>query len=140
MCPSDLPGAPASVSSTAASAEPASSGAWRADLAAAEDRLRAEFRQLGASHEAPARPVVERASVDKETIASVRSLVAESERRQQRELALRVAEVFKDVQAQRQADLVKIERNLGLLQNTTGIEVARQREMINSLAVRVSQR
>ena len=69
-----------------------------------------------------------------------RALVAESERNQQRELALRVAEVFRDVQAQRQADLVKIDRSLSLLQNNTGVEVMRQRQLINSLAVRVSQR
>jgi hypothetical protein len=77
---------------------------------------------------------------DKDVMVRMRALVADSERRQQRELALRIAEVFRDVQAQRQSDLVRIDRSLGLMQNSTGIEVARQRELLNSLAVRVSQR
>ena len=70
----------------------------------------------------------------------MRMLVAESERKQQRELALRIAEVLRDVQMQRQSDLAKIDRNLGIIQNNTGVEAMRQRQMINSLAVRVSQR
>ena len=36
------------------------------------------------------------------------TLVEESERKQQRELALRVAQVIREVNAQREADLVKI--------------------------------
>ena len=67
-------------------------------------------------------------------------LFRSSERKQQRELALRIAEVFHDVQTQRQADLVKIDRSLSMLQNNTGVEVMRQRQLINSLAVRVSQK
>jgi hypothetical protein len=75
-----------------------------------------------------------------EVIRRFRTLVRDSEQRQQRELALRVAEVARDVQAQRQADLVRIDRTLGVLQNNTGIAVRRQEQLLNSLAVRVSQR
>lgn len=142
---------------TAGVAAASGAGAWQADLAASEERLRAELRHV-AEMRAPAQdaasarlaagvagdtvntPGGERVGLDKDAMTRVRALVADSERRQQRELALRVAEVFRDVQAQRQSDLVKIDRSLGLLQNSTGIEVARQRELINSLAVRVSQR
>ena len=74
-----------------------------------------------------------------EIFRRVKALIDESERKEQRELALRVAEVSRDVQAQRQGDLAKIERSLGVLQNNTGFEVMRQRELLNSLAVRVSQ-
>ena len=69
----------------------------------------------------------------------MRQLVQESERRQQRELALRVAEVARDLQGQRQADLVKIDRSLGLIQNRTGMEVMRQQQLLNNL-LRVSQK
>jgi hypothetical protein len=69
----------------------------------------------------------------------VRSLLQESERRQQRELALRVAEVAQDAQAQRQADLMKIDRSLGLIQSRTGVEVMRTQQQLNTLAQRVSQ-
>src|SRR5262249_20369736 len=47
---------------------------------------------------------------DADLIRRVRALVEESEHRQQREIALRVAEVVRDMNAQRQADLVKIDR------------------------------
>ena len=70
----------------------------------------------------------------------VRTLLHDSEQRQQRELALRVAEVARDVQAQRQSDLVRIDRTLGVPQNNTGLAVRRQEQLLNSLAVRVSQR
>ncbi|MEQ1729603.1 MAG: hypothetical protein ABL982_14620, partial [Vicinamibacterales bacterium] len=76
---------------------------------------------------------------DAALLARVRSLVQESERRQQRELALRVAEVARDSQVQRQADLVKIDRSLGLIQRNTGVEVMRTQQQLNTLAQRVSQ-
>ncbi len=70
-------------------------------------------------------------------------MLQDSERRQQRELALRLAELMRDVQSQRQADLVKIERSLGVIQSRTGqtgIEVMRTQRQVNSLAQQVSQR
>ena len=71
-----------------------------------------------------------------------RALVEESEKRQQRELALRIAELLRDVNAQRQADLVKIDRTLGVVQNNVGIEVMKNRQQINQmdLLYRASQR
>ena len=77
---------------------------------------------------------------DDALLKRVRALIQESERRQQRELALRVAEVARDAQTQRQADLVKIDRSLGLIQSRTGVEVMRTQQQLNSLAQRVSQR
>ena len=76
---------------------------------------------------------------DAEMLRRVRALLDESERRQQRELALRVAEVLRDVNAQRQADLVKIDRSLGVVQNNLGVEVMKQRQSLN-LLYRASQR
>jgi len=72
----------------------------------------------------------------------VRALVDESEKRQQRELALRLAELARDVTAQRQADMVKIDRTLGLVQNNVGIEVMKTREKMNQmdLIYRASQK
>jgi hypothetical protein len=120
---------------------------WRSDLAALETELRAELRPAAT----PSRPVASRTADDAppaagvarvreaDIVRRVRALVEESEHRQQRELALRVAEVLRDVNVQRQADLVKIDRSLGLIQNNTGVEVLKQREVLNYL-VRVSQK
>jgi hypothetical protein len=104
---------------------------WRQDLTALESQLRDEFKM------ATGREM--RQSSDEELLRRMRTLVEESERKQQRELALRVAEVARESQAQRQADLVRIDRSLGFIQSNTGAEMLRNRQMLNNLAVRVSQ-
>ena len=108
---------------------------WTSDLAALEQRLRTELHSAAPQ---PAR--IASSSSDPELLHRVRALVDESERRQQRELALRLAEVVRDVNAQRQADLVKIDRNLGMIQRDTGVEAMKQREMINYIFRSTSQR
>ena len=68
----------------------------------------------------------------------MKALIQSSEERQQQEMALRVGTVLSDIQTQRRSDLARIERTIGVVQNNTGLEVLRQQQMINSLAVRVS--
>jgi hypothetical protein len=55
---------------------------------------------------------------------------------------LRLAELARDVTAQRQADMVRFEHKLGLVQNNVGIEVLKTREKMNQmdLIYRASQR
>jgi hypothetical protein len=109
---------------------------WRAEFTALEQRLRADVRQPS-----PAVTTVSSAgtSINTETLRRVRTLVDESERRQQRELALRLAEAVREVNAQRQADLVRIDRNIGAMQNNTGREMLRQRnEMLNYVSLRTA--
>jgi anti-sigma factor RsiW len=113
----------------------------RAELVALEQRLRDEVRTLQAGAHAvavsDAHPA--RASADGDLMRRVRTMLDEGEKRQQRELALRVGEVLRDVSAQRQADLVRIDRSLGLVENNLGVEVLKQRERVNYL-MRVNQR
>lgn len=116
-----------------ASAAAGSPAPWRAELAALERQLRTEF------HAVPPRAIPATAISDAELQRRVRSILDESERRQERELALRVAEVMKDVNAQRQADLVKIDRSLGFIQSSTYGEQMKQREVVNYL-LKVSQK
>jgi anti-sigma factor RsiW len=124
-------GSPAPAATPTAAASPAP---WRADLAALEQQLRAELQS------APARAVPAASPMsDAELQRRVRAIIDESERRQERELALRVAEVVKDVNAQRQADLVKIDRSLGFIQSSTYGEQMKQRELVNYL-LKVSQK
>jgi len=118
-------------------ADVSSPAPWRADLEAMAVALRSELQ----ASQAEARPAAGRETVD----AGVRSLITESERRQQRELALRIAELARDVQTQRRSDLEKIQYSLGIMESNLGavqnigVEVMRQRQMINDLAVPVSQ-
>ena len=105
---------------------------WRADLTALEQKVMQEVK---------AQPVATDTTADAERLVKrVRALIQESERRQQSELALRVAEVARDSQTLRQADLVKIDHSLGLIQSRTGVEVMRTQQQLNTLAQRVSQR
>jgi hypothetical protein len=113
----------------------------RAELVALEQRLREEVRVLQSGAHAvaasDAQPV--RAAADGDLMRRVRALVDEGEKRQQRELALRVGEVLRDINAQRQGDLVRIDRILGSMENNLGVEVLKQRERVNYL-MRVNQR
>jgi hypothetical protein len=125
----------------AQAAGPAAAAPWRADIAALERQLKSEIQAAQASQNASTKTVSAPAA-DAEVTRRVRALVEESEKRQQRELALRLAELARDVTAQRQADMVRIDRTLGVVQNNVGIEVMKTREKMNQmdLIYRASQR
>jgi hypothetical protein len=108
---------------------------WRSDLAALEQQLKTEFHASQVSSSVGPQSVRAASSADAETLRRVRALLEESEKRQQRELALRVAEVLQDVNRQRQADLVKVDS----MQNRLGVEVLQQRQSLNYF-MRVNQR
>jgi hypothetical protein len=105
---------------------------WKADLAALEEALRGEMGRT-ATQPVSARPD------DAETLRRVRALIDESEKRQQRELSLRVAEMSNDMRVQRTNDLRNIGRNLTEIQTTTGAELMRLYRVQNDLAVKVGQ-
>lgn len=109
--------------------------AWREALAETERRLREEF--AAAASPAVARPAAAAVATPPSRLdrAQIQELIDASERRQQRELALRIAEVVRDFEAQRRADLVQIDENLGQIE---GLTAARQREVMNYL-VRVAE-
>lgn len=136
---------PAAAPVTAAASarpEPVAAGAdapWRAELGALEQRLRRELRPEGAATVAASAQTGQSPS-DDEILARVRQLIDASESRQQRDMALRLAQALRDVEAQRRADLVRVADGLGFVEGRTGAEVARQREMLNYLMRVSSQR
>jgi Putative zinc-finger len=107
--------------------------ATRAEFVALEQRLRGEMRALQTTAHAVDTAQPPRGSADADLLRRVRALVDESEKRQQTELALRIGEVLRDVNARRQADLVKIDHSLDWMQNNLGVEVLKQRERVNYL-------
>jgi hypothetical protein len=126
---------------TIAGAEPGTivSAPWRAELTALERRLRADLRQPPAPVANVANASNPANAINNEALRRIRALVSESERRQQTELALRLAEAVREVNAQRQADLVRIDRSIGAMQNNTGREMLRQRnEMLNYVSLRTA--
>lgn len=124
------PAQPAAAAGAARGAQP-----WAADLTALEERLRTQpavGRVVAAGQPSP--EVGQAAPVTPDQVrAIVRAALADSEQRQQRELALRVAQVQRDFEGQRRADLVRIQDSLGELGGWTGAEVSRQRDMLNYL-------
>jgi anti-sigma factor RsiW len=107
-----------------------------ADLTALEQRLRREMAQVRAGS-APAAAAPLSAS-ESQVMARVRALIEESEQRQQRELALRTADIMRDVDSQRSVDLAQIQRSFGQMEGVTSAEVREQRQLLNYL-MRVSQ-
>jgi hypothetical protein len=133
--PADANAARATTVASANVQDPTSSP-WSKDLAALERDLRGAIDARPAAVAMP----ISMANGDEATLRRVRQMVQDSERRQESELALRVAEAVRELQVQRQADLVKIDRTLGLMQNRTGYEVMRTQRQMNTLAQQVSQR
>ena len=113
------------------------SGISTADLTALEQRLRQEIAQIRRA--APVREAAGPVSPSEaQLLARVRALIDESEQRQQRELALRTAQVVRDFDSQRRVDLAQIQQSFGQIEGLTGAEVREQRQMLNYL-MRVSQ-
>jgi hypothetical protein len=123
--PAAAAAAPAPVRSAAAAVTPVSQPPGmseadvRAELTSLEERLRGA---IAASRTEPA----DRGDL----LRRVESLIEASERRQQRELAFRLAQVVRDMDTQRRADLVRIEQGMGEIQGLTGREAE---QMINYL-------
>lgn len=115
---------------------------WRTELAATAEQLRREFSARAATSAEPGRivPVRSTSSADAEQIRRVASaLIEDSERRQQRELALRIQQLARDVETNRRTDLARIEYHFGKMEGQTGAAIAQQRDYMNYL-VRTSQR
>ena len=108
------------------------------DLAALERSLRAEMTQLRTTSTTSTSASAPAAAGEGQVLTRVRALIQESEERQQRELALRTAELVRDFDTQRRVDLSRIERTFGQMEGNAGAEVAQQRQMLNYL-MRVSE-
>ena len=122
---------PASVPAAARAAAPASAP-WRAELSDLERRLRTEFRSAAPPASARAASLSPDGA---KLLQQVQDLIEQSELRQRRELALRMAQVVRDFDTQRQTDLVRIQQGIGQIEGST----AADRQLLNYL-VRASQR
>jgi len=132
-----VPAASQAVATTAAAPAAGPAAVSNTELVDLERRLRAEMAQLRTATVPPgaaAPPGISEAQL----LARVRTLIEESEQRQQRELALRTAQVVRDFDSQRNLDLAQIQRSFGQIEGLTGAEVREQRQMLNYL-MRVSE-
>lgn len=141
--------APAAAASALTEAAPPANVASRDDLESLAQRLRAEMSNMRAvpvsastasSSLSPSpSPSPSVSGSESELLSRVRALIEESEQRQRRELALRTAEVVRDIDVQRQSDFTRIQRVFGQFEGTAGAEIQQQRQDLNNL-IRVSQR
>ena len=128
-------------SGTTASAAPTSApavGVSRSELAALEERLRGELTRLSAAA-TPAQPVraAVRSTDDEAMTKRFQAMLSESEERQRGELALRTAQLLRDVEIQRKVDIATLQNDIGKIQGVTGAELRQQRELTNQLINRV---
>jgi len=109
----------------------------QAQLASVQQDLRRTIESIG--RQAPALVAPVNVVDDEEIVRRTKALIAASEKRQQAELALRLADLRQDVYIQRQADLVKVQQTLNYIDRSA---VARSRltaESINSINSRLAQ-
>lgn len=100
-----------------------------ADLAVIERRLgelEQAMQQGPAAAQASATP-----DGDAELFRRVRALIADAEQRQQRDVAMRLAQVIRDFDRQRRSDIALIQQGFGQYQGLTNAEIAQQRDMLN---------
>ena len=79
-------------------------------------------------------------SSDAEIIKRVRDLLAQSENKQQGELALRISQVIRDVDAQRVADLSRIQKGLSSIDATVPAEAVAHRDLTNYILTSAKQK
>jgi len=77
---------------------------------------------------------------DAEMIRRVHDMLAQSETKQQSELALRIAQVIRDFDAQRNSDLVRIQQGLGRIDAITTAEATAHRELTNYIMASAKQK
>jgi hypothetical protein len=120
----------------------ATSGVDPAMIAALDRRLRAleiATRDAGPVRNASAVSTSARAS-DADLLRRVRELLAQSETKQQGELALRIAQVIRDVDAQRVEDLKRIQQGLRGIEASVNAEAMGHRELTNYILTSAKQK
>ena len=76
---------------------------------------------------------------DADVLKRMRELLAQSETKQQGELALRIAQVLRDVDAQRVADLSRIQAGMRDINASVSAETQNHRELTSYLLARESK-
>ena len=101
----------------------------RQEVQAIGERLQALEAGIATQPAAAARPSAPSGTAD--ALRAARQLIAESESRQEQELARRISQVLRDVEAARRVDLDRTQRALAEVQGLTDTTLIRQREMEN---------
>ena len=107
---------------------------WKAQAEALDRRLRDLEQAIAArARTSPVQSVSDSAMSDADVLQRVREMLGQSETRQQRVLATRLAEITRDFDAQRRVDLAAVDQGMARLQNTSGAEVKQYRDLIQRM-------
>jgi hypothetical protein len=101
---------------------------WKAEAAALDRRLRQ--LEASASTQSPVLNAASQGISDADVLRRVREMLGQSETRQQRELAARIAQLTREFDTQRRLDLASIDQGMTRLQNTSGAEVKQYRDLL----------
>ena len=118
---------------TAAATTPvnaAASEAVRSEVDALQRRIHA--LETGAQDKPVLRDALAKTN-DPAVLRQVRQIVADSEARQERELALRITQLVRDFETTRRVDLARIQQNFAQVQGLTDTTILRQRAMQDQL-------
>jgi len=77
---------------------------------------------------------------NEEVLKVVRDLLSQSEGRQKTELAIRISQVLRDVDAQRVADLNRVQQGMGRMDASIATEAEARRELTNIILTNSKQR
>ena len=133
-----LPAVPVPAQTSAAAVPAVADSTVRRELEALGQRIR--HLETGAGNGAvPASSRAAAAQAAPEVLRAVRQLVAASESRQEQELARRISQVLRDVEAARRLDLDRTQRALVEVQGIADTTIIRQREMENHFLRAVQQ-
>jgi hypothetical protein len=113
-------------------ARDADSALWHAELSAVQDQLRQEMHAQLAAVSAN-RTAIPAAMSDAQLQQRVRSLLDESEQKQEQALALHLAQLQKDLGAQRQADIRRTNELFRAVMSTYDDHIAKQQRQIDYL-------
>jgi hypothetical protein len=107
---------------------------WKAQADVLDRRLR-ELEAIASRAQSPGVQSAGSSDVsDTEVLRRVREMLGQSETRQQRALAVRLAEITRDFDTQRKLDLAAIDQGMARLQSTSGAEVRQYRDLIQRVA------
>jgi hypothetical protein len=122
-----------SQSASVVPARDADSALWHAELSAVQNQLREEMRAQFATVSASRAAVPAAAMSDAQLQQRVRSLLDESEQKQEQVLALHLAQLQKDLGAQRQADIRRTNELFRAVMSTYDDHIAKQQRQIDYL-------
>lgn len=105
---------------------------WKTQAGQLDRRLR-DLETAISTRTSPVQSASVSGMSDAEVLQRVREMLGQSETRQQRAFATRIAEITRDFDAQRKLDLAAIDQGMTRLQNTSGAEVKQYRDVIQRL-------